>query len=267
MRQRGQEDIEHAALAAVLFLGLRAVRALRVAQLDAQRAARDPAGRLLALREGVGRLRRRRHRRMRAVRRAHARAFARPALALHRDAAALGEAGAGMARVITPVLPAQFGRRGQPGAWREQVLLDHVRVVGLVHPRQRIERQAVAHRRIAGGQVQPLVAHEPGAGDPLRRGHAHLPLALERQHVADHLVQPLREEAAQAGTLHLVIEPRLEGIDVDRQPALPPQVVPGVLVAWHHVFRVQAEACGQRIDEALGVGVGVVVRLALVGEQ
>ena len=204
---------------------------------------------------------------MRAVRRGHARAFARPALALHRDAAALGEAGAGVVRVVAAVLPAQFGRDGQPGARREQVLLDHVRVVGLVHPRQRIERQAVAHRRIPGGQVQPLVAHEPGAGDPLRRGHTDLPLALERQHVADDFVQALREEAAQAGALHLVVQPRLEGVDVHRQPALPPQVVPGVLVAWHHVFRVEAEACGQRIDEALGVGVGVVVRLTLVREQ
>ena len=47
MLQRWQEDIQQAALAAVFLLGFRAVGALRVAHLDAQRGAGQPAGRFL----------------------------------------------------------------------------------------------------------------------------------------------------------------------------------------------------------------------------
>jgi hypothetical protein len=47
--------------------------------------------------------------------------------------------------------------------------------------------------------------------------------------------------------------PRIERIDVDRQPALAPQVIPHVLVAGYDEFVGQAEARGQCVDEALRV--------------
>ena len=52
--------------------------------------------------------------------------------------------------------------------------LTHATFPGLViaglRPGQRVQRQAIAHRRITGDQVQTLVAQEPGACHPLGSG-------------------------------------------------------------------------------------------------
>ena len=55
-------------------------------------------------------------------------------------------------------------RNGAGGANGSCAML--VRIVALAHPRQRIERQPVAHRRIAGDQVHAVVAEEPRAAHP-----------------------------------------------------------------------------------------------------
>ena len=65
----------------------------------------------------------------------------------------------------------------------------------------------------------------------------------------------------------LVVQTRVERIDVRRQLALAPQVVPDVFVAGLHVFVGQPQLGRERRDEALGVGRGVTVGVPLVGEE
>ena len=266
--QRRHEDVQHAALAAVLGLGLRAIGAHRVAHLHAQRSAGDPVRGLLALRCA---------RRIGAELGVRGLDLAAPvgllgagparaavvALALHRHHAALGKAAAGgVGRIATGalraglhgvVLGAQRCGLGQGVAGGVGVLLDQVGVVGLADPGQGIQRQAVAHRRIAREEVHALVAEEPRPGGPQRTGQAGADrrVALQRQHVADHRVQPLGEDAAQADALHLVFQLRFERVHVDRQAALAPKVVPGVLKTGFDEAVGQAELARQRLDEAL----------------
>ena len=76
------------------------------------------------------------------------------------------------------------------------------------------------------------------------------------------------EHAAQPIALELVVQPRVERIDVDRQPALAPEVVPDVLVAGLHVdISATPSCCGQRAQEALGVVGPGAVGMRLVGEE
>ena len=63
----------------------------------------------------------------------------------------------------------------------------------------------------------------------------------KRQRVADDRVQTLREDAAQAVALQLVVEARVERIDVHRQLPFAPEVVPDVFVARLHVAGGDAE--------------------------
>jgi hypothetical protein len=79
--------------------------------------------------------------------------------------------------------------------------------------------------------------------------------------------QPLVEDPAQADAFHLVVQPGIEGVDVDRQPALAPEVVPGVLVAGLNMLGGDAQPIRQGQHEGLGVLRGVLVRVALVREQ
>jgi ABC-2 type transport system permease protein len=65
----------------------------------------------------------------------------------------------------------------------------------------------------------------------------------------------------------LIVQARVEGIDVHRQLALAPEVVPDVFVTRLHVAGGHRQLSGERVDEALGVGGGVSVRMPLVGEQ
>ena len=168
--QRRQEDIEHAALAAMLLLGLRAVGALRVAHLDAQRGARQPAGGFVVGGLGVGVSRRCGLRQVRPARGAAlalAATLTRPRLRLQRDVTAFGKTAAHPVRIVAGVagpageLRAQRGGVGQGAQAFERVLRDQLLLVGAGGPGQRIERQAVTHRRVARHQVQPLVAQEP----------------------------------------------------------------------------------------------------------
>ncbi|KDB52787.1 hypothetical protein X805_16520 [Sphaerotilus natans subsp. natans DSM 6575] len=184
--------------------------------------------------------------------------------ALQRHRAAFGEAAAGHMRGV--LLAHHMGGR-QRVARRERILLDQEGIVLLRHPGQRVQRQAVAHRRVAGHQVHALVAEEPRAGDPARAAQRRALGRLDRQHVADLLLQALVEDTAQAHALELVVQPRVERVDVDRQAALAPQVVPGVLIAGLHELVGQAQARGQAQHETLGIGRGVLVVVALVGEQ
>ena len=146
------------------------------------------------------------------------------------------------------------------------------------HPRQAAERQPIAHRRIARHQHQPVVAEPPAPGEPARaliarhagqkiRRVLQLRRGAQRQQPADHLVQALREDAAQARALLLVGQFRIKRIDVDRQATLGGDVVPGVFVAGADRLGADAQPLAQRADEALGVfGLGL-LQLALVGQQ
>ena len=97
------------------------------------------------------------------------------------------------------------------------------------HPRQRIERQPIADRRIAGNQEQVLRPQEPGAALPVR-GPGRPSIASQRQHVADDAIEPLLEDPRKPRALFFVFSSRLQRIDVHRQPPLPPEVIPDVLV-------------------------------------
>ena len=285
-RQRRHEDIQHTALATVLGLGLGAVGSHRVSHLHAKCSAGDPVRRLLPLRGsrrfgaelGVRGLDLATPIGLLGTGLARAGAVALP-LPLHRHHAAFGKAATGgVGRVPRRcarsglhrvVLGTQRRRLGQGVAHRVRVLLDQVGIVGLADPGQRVQRQAITHRRITGEKVHALVAEEPRAGGPQRAGQAGSDrrVALQRQHVADHGVQPLGEDAAQADTLHLVLEPGFERVHVDRQAALAPQVVPGVFVAGLDEAVAQAELARQGLDEPLRILGGVGVGLALVGKQ
>ena len=78
--------------------------------------------------------------------------------------------------------------------------------------------------------------------------------------------QALIENFAQTITLHLVAEPRIERVNVDRQAMLAPQVIPAVLEARCDGLVGQAQLFRQRLDEASGVGAGVGRGLALISE-
>jgi hypothetical protein len=94
-----------------------------------------------------------------------------------------------LARLITTISTISIGRGPlklrrhlrQPRARHRRVWFREVRVVAFCHPRQRIEWQAIAHRRIAGHEIQPIVAQEPWPRAP----HPSRTIALNRQRVAD----------------------------------------------------------------------------------
>ncbi len=262
--QRRHEDVEDAGGAALL-LRRGAVGAARVARLHAQGGAGDPVRRL----EAAGRSRVVAGRRQRGGARVlHAQRGAR----LRRRAEGVGHvAQVGGRHALAGVAPAQVVCRGQCRRRRIRIALNQVGEFALAHPRLRIERQPVAHGRVAGHEVEPVVAQEPGAGLPARAGElraaARVGGWLQRQHVADHRIELLREHAAQAGALQFVVQLRIEGVDVHRQAAFAPEVVVDVLVGGLDEGGREAQLLRQPVREALGVGAGVVRRLALVGEQ
>ena len=173
------------------------------------------------------------------------------------------------------ILAADGGCRRQCVARRERIGLDVVRKLGALDPRQRVERQAVAHRRVAREQIHALVTEEPATGLPAAVGRQRMRriqrlgavTLLDRQRVAHLMRQALGEDAAQPASLHLVVELGVKRVDVDRQTALTPEVVPGVLVARLHMCIGQSQASGQPTHEGLGIGRVVVQQFALVGEQ
>ena len=81
------------------------------------------------------------------------------------------------------------------------------------------------------------------------------------------MFQALAEDAAQAVALQLVVQACIKRIDVDRQAAFTPQVVPSVFMAGQHGVVRQSQVSGQGGHEPLGVGRAVVAGLVLVGKQ
>ena len=91
--------------------------------------------------------------------------------------------------------------------------------------------------------------------------------ALDRQHMADDFAQALIEHPAQPLAFEFIVEPGIERIDIDRQAAFAPKVVPDVFIAGLDEAGVQSELARERLDEALAVFVGGPAGLALVGKQ
>ena len=133
-------------------------------------------------------------------------------------------------------------------ALRHRVLLVMVRVFGLFHPGNRIERKTQPHRRVAGNQIHPLGAKEPRAAFPLARPVG-IVFAAQRQGVAHDFIQPLFEHLRQPRSVLRVIQIIFEWIDVDRKPPFLPQVIPGVLIAGLNVRRIHAQSLGQLQNE------------------
>ena len=145
--------------------------------------------------------------------------------------------GAGAQRVV----------RGQRRQQCARVAVDHLGMVGLARPGKRVERQAIAHRRSRPGRgtCGPL-------GGATRRS-ASAPSVSSRSSGRAYPTiwsSPWLNTRRSALALHLVLQPGVEGIDVDGQPPLAPEVVPDVLVARLHVRGRHAEPDGERPDEA-----------------
>src|SRR5262245_42133319 len=90
-------------------------------------------------------------------------------------------------------------------------------------PRPRVQRQAAAHGRIAGYEIQSLAPEEPWTGDPTRKRR--VGAAPKRKRKSNHGVQPLREHAPEAIALEFIVESSVKRIDVRGKTSLPPQVV------------------------------------------
>ena len=108
----------------------------------------------------------------------------------------------------------------------------------------RVERQAIAHRRVARDQVAALAragttGRSASASPARRRARA----AARSRPTAS---RPCSKTCAQARRARAVVELRVERIDVDRQPALAPQVVEGVFVSR----RTRARATAQPLGDA-----------------
>ncbi|VVN48066.1 hypothetical protein PS624_05998 [Pseudomonas fluorescens] len=99
-----------------------------------------------------------------------------------------------------------------------RILLMDKRILGGFHPRLRTQRQAIAQRRISRHQTAVLITQIPAPALPL----VALGGARQRQHLADHLVQTLTEDLAQACALKRLFQTRIFGADIARQRALAP---------------------------------------------
>ena len=134
---------------------------------------------------------------------------------------------------------------------------------------------SAAHGSESSGSRRPI-GESPGiryirslrssqaAGTPAA---ARILAARQRQGIADHRVELLGEHPAQPGPFDLVVETRIEGIDVHRQTTLAPQVVIDVLVAGQDVGGGHREMPGERLQEAFGVRGSVAVGMGFVGDE
>ena len=125
-------------------------------------------------------------------------------------------------------------------------------------------RSGATHGSESSGSRKPI-GESPGIRNmcsartnqrPLsQRGRPSAVAAPQRQHVADDLARaPARTSRASRARSSSSSSFGLERIDVRRQPPLPPQVVPDVLVSRDDACcGVDAERVGQRRDEALRV--------------
>src|SRR5687767_12812911 len=110
-------------------------------------------------------------------------------------------------------------------------------------PGERVQRQAKPERGIAGNEVAALFAPEPRARPP------GIGFPAEGKDMARHLVQALMEQPAKPRALERVLQARIERVDVGRQLALAPQVVPGVLISGKDVLRFQSQPRGEAAQE------------------
>jgi hypothetical protein len=127
--------------------------------------------------------------------------------------------------------------RRQRGGPLERVALGDRLARVLREPGQRVQRQAEAHRRVAGDEVHAIGAEGPRAASPapaVRGG--------QRQRPAHHVVEPGLKDAREARAFARVVEARVERVDVGREPPLTPEVVPDVLVGLEREAAVDAEA-------------------------
>lgn len=156
-------------------------------------------------------------------------------------------------------------RRWQVGPVVERVLRVNPRVIRLTDPGQAVERQTQAHGRIAGDQVQGVIAHEPRTTAPAEAVAA--PAAFERQDETDDVIESLLEDLRQAGAFLGIAQVRLEGIDIDRQALLPPEVVIHVLVGGLEPAFADAERLRQGQSEGARLGFAVAEIDRFIGDQ
>ncbi len=80
-----------------------------------------------------------------------------------------------------------------------------------------------------------------------------MPVVRKRQHVAGDRLEPLTKHAREAISLHRIVEPRVERIDVDGQFSLAPHVIPGIFERRHEPVLFEPEEKRDAAREALGV--------------
>ncbi len=85
--------------------------------------------------------------------------------------------------------------------------------------------------------------------------------------MADGMGQALREQLHQALALQRIVNPRVEGIDVDRQAALAPQVIEGILEGRENIFWIEPQPLGDALHEAPGMLAGRAVVFLLVSVE
>jgi len=85
--------------------------------------------------------------------------------------------------------------------------------------------------------------------------------------MADRLVQSPRKDLAQALALERILQARIERIDVGRQLALAPQVVPDILIGGEDVLRLELQVLREGAQEEGCLLLAYAVVDALVGEQ
>src|SRR6056297_1526381 len=216
---------------------------LTAAGLDAERASDDPVGRLLIAR------------RLESVRHCPDLRGTRcevggPLLPL---ASRLHSRTTRLAVPSIPPSEREVLARGQGGALDIGVELEGDRAIVLGDPGERIERESVAHRRVARDQVAALRAYEPLARSPLS-------FMLERQDPSDDPIESLVEDAGQPLPLDRIVEMRLQRVDVRGQTPFPPEVIPDVFVRIQQSEAAEPQPLAESPTEARGlVGVMTVV--------
>ena len=149
---------------------------------------------------------------------------------------------------------------------RKRVGLVEMGILVRRDPGQRVERQPIADRRIAGNQEQVLGAQEPGAARPVRARVGFVD-PLQRQHVPDDPAEPLLEDPREPRALLFVLQLGLQRVDVHRQPPFPPEIVPDVFVRGDGMLRADPQQVGELHDEALRLRLAVPVVDRLVGDE
>ncbi len=142
---------------------------------------------------------------------------------------------------------------GKRRAGLSGIVLAQVRIVGFAHPRQRVEGQAIAHGRVARDEKHVPVTKLPGSRSP---PWLVAKVTGNRQGVSHGGAEPRGEDASQPLSLELVVEARVERIDIQRQAAFAPQVVQDVLESRRDMRVAQPQRGGKRAQKPLRVRCG-----------